>query len=267
MVNFLEKIVADKRLEIERQKEVLSPRELARMVDALMEERDRPLEVRSMRESLASSPSGIIAEFKRKSPSRGWIHEDARPEDVVPAYDRAGASALSILTDGPHFGGSLEYISRVRDLVKAPILRKEFIIDEYQLFQARLAGADAVLLIAADLSMDLCRRLMERAKALRLEVLLEIHDESELDFCSLSPDMVGVNNRNLETFRVDVAKSLSMASKLQSVSVRVSESGISSPEKVKELRSAGYRGFLIGETFMKEEDPGEALKNFIASTL
>ncbi len=267
MANFLENIIAGKRQEIERQKEVLQPRELASMVDALMEERDRPLEVRSMSGSLASSPSGIIAEFKRKSPSRGWIHEDARPEEVIPAYDRAGASALSILTDGPNFGGSLEYIPRVRNLVKAPILRKEFIIDEYQIFQARLAGADAVLLIAADLSLDLCRRLMERARSLRLEVLLEIHGESELDFCSLEPDMIGVNNRNLETFRVDVDKSLSLASKLQVDCVRVAESGLSSPEKVKELRSAGYRGFLIGETFMKEKDPGGALKNFIASTL
>lgn len=267
MVNFLEKIIAGKRLEIERQKEALPPCELEAMVDALMEERDGLLEVRSMRRALEASSSGIIAEFKRKSPSRGWIREDARPEEVVPAYDRAGASALSILTDGPNFGGCLDYIRRVRGLVRAPILRKEFIIDEYQLFQARLAGADAVLLIAADLSHDLCRRLMDRARDLRLEVLLEIHGESELDFCDLGPDMIGVNNRNLETFSVDVANSLSLASKLQANCVRVSESGLSSPEKVKELRSAGYKGFLIGETFMKEKEPGEALKKFIASTL
>ena len=227
---------------------------------------------RSLKKALASSPTGIIAEFKRKSPSKGWIHADARPEEVVPAYAAAGAAALSILTDGPFFGGSLDFIRRVRPLVDLPILRKDFIIDPYQLYQAAEAGADAVLLIAACLSRADCAALTAEAHRLGLEVLLEIHDAAELDYVSPEVDVVGVNNRHLGSFVTDVQTSFGLAPLLSQPSttptqatgpVFVSESGIGDPETVRKLRAAGFRGFLMGGHFMKNPDPGAALADFI----
>ena len=227
---------------------------------------------RSLKKALASSPTGIIAEFKRKSPSKGWIHADARPEEVVPAYAAAGAAALSILTDGPFFGGSLDFIRRVRPLVDLPLLRKDFIIDPYQLYQAAEAGADAVLLIAACLSLADCAALTAEAHRLGLEVLLEIHDAAELDYVSPEVDVVGVNNRHLGSFVTDVQTSFGLAPLLAEALWRtgeatgpvfVSESGIGDPETVRKLRAAGFRGFLMGEHFMKNPDPGAALADFI----
>ena len=227
---------------------------------------------RSLKQALLDSPTGIIAEFKRKSPSKGWIHADARPEAVVPAYAAAGAAALSILTDGPFFGGSLDFIRRVRPLVDLPILRKDFIIDPYQLYQAAEAGADAVLLIAACLSRADCAALTAEAHRLGLEVLLEIHDAAELDYVSPEVDVVGVNNRHLGSFVTDVQTSFGLAPLLSQPSttptqatgpVFVSESGIGDPETVRKLRAAGFRGFLMGGHFMKNPDPGAALADFI----
>ena len=166
---------------------------------------------RSLKQALLDSPTGIIAEFKRKSPSKGWIHADARPEAVVPAYAAAGAAALSILTDESYFGGSLDYIRQVRPLVDLPILRKDFIIDPYQLYQAAEAGADAVLLIAACLRREDCAALTAEAHRLGLEVLLEIHDAAELDYVSPEVDVVGVNNRHLGSFVTDVQTSFDLA--------------------------------------------------------
>ena len=227
---------------------------------------------RSLKQALLDSPTGIIAEFKRKSPSKGWIHADARPEAVVPAYAAAGAAALSILTDESYFGGSLDYIRQVRPLVDLPILRKDFIIDPYQLYQAAEAGADAVLLIAACLSRADCAALTAEAHRLGLEVLLEIHDASELDYVSPEVDVVGVNNRHLGSFVTDVQTSFGLAPLLSQPSttptqatgpVFVSESGIGDPETVRKLRAAGFRGFLMGGHFMKNPDPGAALADFI----
>ena len=227
---------------------------------------------RSLKQALLDSPTGIIAEFKRKSPSKGWIHADARPEAVVPAYAAAGAAALSILTDESYFGGSLDYIRQVRPLVDLPILRKDFIIDPYQLYQAAEAGADAVLLIAACLSRADCAALTAEAHRLGLEVLLEIHDAAELDYVSPEVDVVGVNNRHLGSFVTDVQTSFDLAPLLSQPSttpaqatgpVFVSESGIGDPETVRKLRAAGFRGFLMGEHFMKNPDPGAALADFI----
>ena len=183
--------------------------------------------------------------------------------DVVPKYAAGGASALSILTDNKYFGGTLEFIPQVRQAVDIPILRKEFIIDEYQLFEARSVGADAVLLIAADLSKEECRTLTRTAHELKLEVLLEMHSEDELEYLECEPDMAGINNRNLGTFHTDVANSFRLAEKMDTDAVKVSESGISNPETIRQLREAGFRGFLMGECFMKEQDPGLALKQFI----
>ena len=260
MQDILQEIVAFKRVEVEQQKQLVSPRDLYAKVERLMA---AGISARSMSRSLASSPYGIIAEFKRKSPSKGWIHEDARPMDVVPMYAAGGASALSILTDNKYFGGTLDFIPQVRQAVDIPILRKEFIIDEYQLFEARLVGADAVLLIAADLSKDQCRSLTRTAHDLKLEVLLEMHSEDELEYLDCEPDMAGINNRNLGTFHTDVANSFRLADKMDTDAVKVSESGISNPDTVRSLREAGFRGFLMGECFMKEQDPGLALKQFI----
>ena len=262
MTDILQEIVAYKRVELERQKQLVPPRELYARVERLMAD---GIAERSMSRALAASPYGIIAEFKRKSPSKGWIHENALPVDVVPKYAEGGASALSILTDNDYFGGRLDFIPQVRDAVEIPILRKEFIIDEYQLFEAREAGADAVLLIAAALSREECRTLTRTAHDLKLEVLLEMHSEEELDYLECDPDMAGINNRNLGTFRTDVANSFRLAEKIDTDAVKVSESGISNPDTVRLLRAAGFRGFLMGECFMKEQDPGKALAEFIAA--
>lgn len=262
MRDILDEIVAHKRIEVAEQKKVVSPRELYKAVEQIIEDGKRP--TISMSASLKSSSSGIIAEFKRRSPSKGWIKEDGRADVIPLSYSRNGASALSILTDGKYFGGSLDFLTTARSqIVSTPILRKDFIIDEYQLFEARNSGADAVLLIASDLSMSECLNLAFRAHELGLETLLEIHTESELEYVGDNIDMVGVNNRHLGTFHTDVTNSYRLASLLPHDYVLVSESGISNPETVKELRSIGFRGFLIGETFMKTSDPGQALKEFI----
>ncbi|MBQ5377129.1 MAG: indole-3-glycerol phosphate synthase TrpC, partial [Prevotella sp.] len=218
----------------------------------------------SMREALMNSSSGIIAEFKRKSPSKGWIKEDGKANEIPLSYQQNGASAISILTDEKYFGGNDRFIKEARESgVTIPILYKNFVIDEYQLFQARLCGASAVLLIAADLSLVECKSLMHIAHELGLEVLLEMHEERELDYAELEPDMYGINNRNLGTFITDVQNSFRLASRLPEQVCKVSESGISNPDTVKMLRMAGFRGFLIGENFMKEHNPGQSLNDFI----
>ena len=260
MKDILEEIVAHKRIEVAAQKEQMPPRKLYAEVEEMM---DRGVEKRSLSQALTENDYGIIAEFKRKSPSKGWIKEDGKAEEIPLAYEQAGAAALSILTDEKYFGGSLDFIRKARPHVGIPILRKDFIIDEYQLFQARHAGADAVLLIAADLSKQEVRSLTAIAHELALEVLLELHSEHELDYADIDVDALGVNNRNLGTFVTDVQNSFRMASQLPQDKVLVSESGISNPDTIRLLREAGYRGFLIGETFMKTDNPGRALKEFI----
>ena len=219
----------------------------------------------SLRQALLGSPTGIIAEFKRRSPSKGWIKEEGRADVIPLSYQQNGAAALSILTDRQYFGGHDRFISEARASgVTLPVLYKNFVVDELQLYEALLCGASAVLLIAACLSVGDCARLMEKAHGLGLEVLLEMHDERELEYAALEPDLCGINNRHLGSFHTDVATSFQLASLLPEDAVKVSESGISSPQTVSELRQAGFRGFLIGETFMREADPGAALRAFIA---
>ena len=260
MKDILEEIVAYKRIEVAAQKEQTPPRKLYAEVERMMAE---GVEKRSLSQALTENDYGIIAEFKRKSPSKGWIKEDGKPEEIPLAYEQNGAAALSILTDEKYFGGSLDFVRKARPLVNLPILRKDFIVDEYQLFQARHVGADAILLIAADLSKEEVRLLTAMAHELALEVLLELHAEHELDYADLSVDAIGVNNRNLGTFVTDVQNSFRMAARLPEDRVLVSESGIAGPDVIRLLREAGYRGFLIGESFMKTDDPGRALKEFI----
>ncbi len=258
MKDVLSEIIAAKRIEVARQREVVTLDALKRAVEGL-----ESVPYRSMREALATSPSGIIAEFKRRSPSKGWIKESAQANVIPLSYAEAGASALSILTDGEFFGGSLSDLIAAREMVDIPIIRKEFIIDEYQLYEAKLVGADAVLLIAAALEVEECNMLIDKAHELGLEVLLELHAKEELKYVSDRVDMVGINNCNLGTFYTDVANSFKMAELLPKDMVKVSESGISDPETVNELRKAGFRGFLIGENFMRTDAPGEALREFI----
>lgn len=260
MKDVLDEIVAHKRLEVAAFKEQLPPSRLYQMVESIVE---TPLP--SMRQALLDSPTGIIAEFKRKSPSKGWIKEEGKANEIPLSYQKNGASAISILTDEKYFGGKDDFIKVARESgVTIPILYKNFIIDEYQLFQARLCGASAVLLIAADLSLVECKSLIRLSHELGLEVLLEMHEERELDYAELEPDMYGINNRNLGTFVTDVQNSFRLASRLPNDVCKVSESGISHPDTVKMLKMAGFNGFLIGENFMRTDNPGQSLQEFIS---
>lgn len=260
MADILEEIVAHKRQEVERFKQMLPPRQLYALVE--QELHDRPA---SMRQALMESSSGIIAEFKRRSPSKGWIKEEGKADVIPLAYQENGASAVSILTDTMYFGGHDDFVCQARRSgVTIPILYKNFVVDEYQIFQARHCGASAVLLIAADLQVGECRTLLHTAHELGLEVLLEMHSEQELDYADLAPDMYGINNRNLGTFVTDVQNSFRLASRLPAESCKVSESGISSPDTVSALRMAGFNGFLIGENFMRAAAPGQSLQKFIS---
>ncbi|MBO4820426.1 MAG: indole-3-glycerol phosphate synthase TrpC [Prevotella sp.] len=218
----------------------------------------------SLREALLNSETGIIAEFKRRSPSKGWIKEDGRADVIPLSYQQNGAAALSILTDTHFFGGSDDFIRTARRSgVTIPVLYKNFVIDEAQLYAASLCGASAVLLIAACLTKARCKELIGKAHDLGLEVLLEMHAEHELEYAELEPDLCGINNRNLGSFVTDVENSFRLAERLPKDTVKVSESGISNPDTVNALRAAGFRGFLIGENFMKTPDPGLALQEFI----
>jgi len=242
-MDILEEIIAHKQQELEhmRQKKV------------------------SLREALFNSPTGIIAEFKRRSPSKGWIKKEGKACEIPLSYQQNGAAALSILTDKHYFGGHDRFIMEARQAgVTIPVLYKNFVIDEMQLFEALICGASAVLLIAACLTKEKLRTLLLKAHELGLEVLLEMHDERELEYAELNPDLCGINNRHLGSFITDVETSYRLAEKLPREAVKVSESGISNPQTVRELREAGFRGFLIGETFMREPQPGQALKEFIA---
>ena len=219
----------------------------------------------SLRQALLQSETGIIAEFKRRSPSKGWIKEEGRADTIPLSYQQNGATALSILTDEHYFGGHDDFIRMARQSgVSLPVLYKNFVIDEAQLYAAALCGASAVLLIAACLTKSECRQLIDKAHALGLEVLLEMHSEQELEYAEVEPDMCGINNRNLGSFITDTEISFRLAELLPKEVVKVSESGISDPQTVRKLREAGFRGFLIGECFMKTADPGQALRNFIS---
>lgn len=256
MKDILSEIIANKRFEVDLQKQSISLEQLQNSLETTVKQR-------SLKEALKSSSSGIIAEFKRRSPSKEWIHRKALAEDIVPGYANAGASAVSILTDEKFFGGNLKDIKDARPLIDIPILRKDFIVDEYQLYQAKIIGADAVLLIAAVLKKEELHALAAKAHELGLEVLLEIHSVEELKYINANMDVIGINNRNLGTFFTDVENSFRLAEQLPSDAVLVSESGISDPATVKRLQKAGFKGFLIGENFMKTDNPELALKSFI----
>ena len=205
--------------------------------------------------------SGIIAEFKRKSPSKGFINEHADVSEITKAYTSGGAAGLSVLTDKIFFGGSADDLLKAR-INPVPILRKDFIIDAYQVTEAKAMGADTVLLIASCLSPAAVKELAAYAVSLGMEVLLELHDEKELEHCCDDTLLIGINNRNLKDFSVDINASLQMSKLIVQGKILIAESGITDPAMISAFRDAGFKGFLIGETFMKTDDPGKAFGNF-----
>jgi len=254
--NILDKIIESKKVEV-------ASRKLATPVSELEKAPAFSRKCLSMKQSLLNSESGIISEFKRKSPSLGWIHEDADVVVVTSGYSAAGASGISILTDLEYFGGTPMDLMAARQFITCPVLRKDFVIDEYQLYEAKAMGADVVLLIAAALTVEQTLQLAHKAHELGLEVLLEVHNAEEIGHANDYVEMLGVNNRNLKTFEQSIQTSFDLAALIPDKFVKVSESGISKTETVKELRKVGYKGFLMGENFMKEESPAEALVRFI----
>ncbi|MCP4121571.1 MAG: indole-3-glycerol phosphate synthase TrpC [Bacteroidetes bacterium] len=257
-MNILDRIIADKKKEVKLRKQMVPLEQLESMVDF-----HRP--VISMEASLRSKRSGgIIAEFKRRSPSKGIINDRADVADVATGYKRAGAGGMSVLTDAAYFGGNSEDLREARRTVDLPLLRKDFIVDEYQLSESKALGADVILLIAANLETGHCHQLATKAADLGLEVLLELHSENELGHISEAVTMVGINNRDLKTFKVDLENSVRLASLLPTEMLKIAESGISDPDNIRYLCEHGFQGFLIGENFMKQMDPGLACKKFIA---
>jgi indole-3-glycerol phosphate synthase len=258
-MNILDKIVADKRKEVALRKSLIPVSQLEQSVLF-------GRETISLANKLRQSNSGIIAEHKRRSPSKSVINQNLNVFDVAKGYEDAGVCGMSVLTDGKYFGGSLDDLLTARASCNLPLLRKEFIIDDYQLLEAKAYGADVILLIAAILSKEEIKQFSEFAKSLKLDVLLEVHNEEELHKSIMpSLDMLGVNNRNLKTFDVSLETSKSLSQLIPNDFVKVSESGISNIEAIKELKPYGYQGFLIGENFMKTDDAGKSAKEFIKS--
>ena len=257
-MTILDEIIAYKRKEVASCKELFPVQDLEKNILF-----DR--EIVSLKESVLNPrKTGIITEFKRKSPSKGIINDHAFVDDVTQGYAAAGASGLSILTDFNFFGGSIDDLLIARQINQIPILRKEFIIDEYQLIEAKAHGADAILLIAAVLDGKEIEKLYKFSKNLGLEVLLEIHDEDELEKANGYGDLIGINNRNLKTFEVNLNHSKELVKKLPKDLPKIAESGISNPETIKDLKENGFDGFLIGENFMKTSNPGAAFNKFVS---
>ena len=256
-MNILDLIITDKKIEVNQRKNLFP---LAYWESSPLFER----KTKSLAKSLKASNSGIIAEHKRRSPSKQNINSSLSVEEVAKGYENAGVCGMSVLTDGKYFGGSLDDLTIARAVSDFPLLRKEFIIDEYQIIEAKAFGADAILLIAAILSPQEILSFSKTAKSLGLDVLLEVHNLNELEKSIMSSiDLIGVNNRNLKTFKVSLETSRSLAEKIPAEFVKVSESGISEVASIKKLKALGYQGFLVGENFMKTDNPGLAAKNFI----
>lgn len=253
-MNYLDKIICNKRIEVEAAK-------VSKPLDIIVANIATAPSTRPFAQSILQR-NGIIAEFKRQSPSKGIIHDNIEPESVVTLYEQAGVSAVSVLTDTDFFGGQADDLQQASNILNIPALRKDFIIDEYQIYEARALGASAILLIAAVLSKDECARFALLAKQLGLEVLLELHDDDEFDRIADGVTVIGINNRNLRTFKVDLQHSMRLASQLPADMPKISESGIRTIDDMLMLRNGGFDGFLIGENFMREENPGKACITF-----
>ena len=256
-MKILDKIVRDKKLEVDRLSSNSSIKELEN--SSLFSR-----QCISLKDSILKSPGGIICEFKRRSPSNNNINYKSNISEVIQGYQKAGAAGLSILTNKQYFDGDIQDILEIRDIASIPILRKEFIISEYQIIEAKSIGSDAILLIASILSKEEIKNYSSLAKDIGLEVLFEIHDAEELEKLSgENIDIIGVNNRNLDTLEIDLQNSVDLYNKIPNSFVKISESGISKVESILRLREVGYQGFLIGENFMKTDDPFESAYNFI----
>ncbi len=253
----LEEIVADKKRRLPEHMARISESQMRRMA-----EETKTREANCFYNHLKKPGLSIIGEFKKASPSLGTITSKIDLTERIAEYN-ASVDAISCLTEEDHFHGNVEYLKEIRAKSQLPILRKDFIVDEYQLYQAKIIGADAVLLIAAALKKEELHALAAKAHELGLEVLLEIHSAEELKYINANMDVIGINNRNLGTFFTDVENSFRLAEQLPLDAVLVSESGISDPATVKRLQKAGFKGFLIGENFMKTDNPELALKSFI----
>jgi indole-3-glycerol phosphate synthase len=262
-MTILDEILEHKRFEVDDAKSRRDPARLA------LEAKACPRAFRGFREALRSTRGvSVIAEIKRRSPSKGLIREDFDVVAIAQAYADADAACISVLTDQHFFGGSLDDLARVRKAVDTPLLRKDFVIDQYQIDEARVVGADAVLLIVAALEHDDLKGLHDHAKGLGLDVLVEVHDDEELERAlAIGSDMIGVNNRDLRTFVVELATTERLAAKISDPNVvLVAESGISSIRDVERLARAGAEGFLVGESLMRQADPGEALRTLRGSS-
>jgi len=254
-MNILDKIIEQKKIEV-------AERKLTSTIEHLKESVFYSRAVFSLKQFLLDdTKTGIIAEFKRRSPSKGIINDKVDVEEVTRAYTEFGASCLSVLTDEHFFGGSTKDLKRAR-VNHIPILRKDFIIDEYQIVEARSMGADVILLIAACLTPQRVKELATFAKKLQLEVLLEIHNEEELQHICTETEIVGVNNRDLKTFTVDINRSIELSKKIPADKIKIAESGIHDIETILIFKKAGFKGFLIGENFMKQPDPMIAFADF-----
>jgi indole-3-glycerol phosphate synthase len=257
MKNILTEIVAHKHIEVAARKQQRSAEEL----EQVSWFKRTPLSLAQFLQNPAKT--GIIAEFKRRSPSKGLINGEATVQDVTTAYTRYGASGLSVLTDEKFFGGSSDDLQQARALNNIPVLRKDFIVDEYQIIEAKAIGADVILLIAECLSKQEVAQLAAFAHNLGLEVLLEVHSGDQLDKVTDHIQLVGVNNRDLTTFNVDFNRSCELAPQIPAGKCKVAESGISNTEAIITLKQAGFQGFLIGEHFMKQENPPRAFEQFV----
>ncbi len=256
-MNILDTIIAAKHQEVNLKRNVVS---ISCLSQSSLFERS----TNSMTQLLKASNSGIIAEFKRRSPSKSVINNQARVEDVALGYKQAGVCGMSVLTDTAYFGGSTDDLLKARAAIGLPLLRKDFIIDEYQILEAKAYGADVILLIAAVLSRKEIEKFSQLAKKLHMEVLLEVHNLEELQRSMMSSiDMIGVNNRNLKTFEVSTDISKQLSAHIPNNFVKVSESGISNTTTIGNLKAYGYKGFLVGENFMKTENPGASAEMFI----
>lgn len=257
-MNMLETIIAQKKNEIDEKKSIMDIDFLKFMTN------DFDRQCYSLKDALnKNSHGGIIAEFKRKSPSKGWIKEHIHVLEVVPYYEEHHAAGISVLTDKEFFGGDIEELKIARLEVEIPLLQKDFIIDEFQLYEAKSYGADVVLLIAACLSKEQIIALAKTAKELQMEVLLEIHSEKETECICDEVDIIGINNRNLETFETDIKTSMYLIEKMPAGKPVISESGITDIETVTRLRTLGFKGFLMGEYFMKQPKPATAFADFM----
>ncbi|WP_322971249.1 indole-3-glycerol phosphate synthase TrpC [Faecalibacter sp. LW9] len=257
MKNILDQIVEQKRIEVQQKQQIQSIDDLKQSIHFLNPVRSAKASV------LDEAKTGIIAEFKRKSPSKVFINENANVKEVVTGYEQFGASVVSVLTDENFFGGSIEDLQQAKEVLSIPVLRKDFIVDAYQVYETKAIGADLMLLIAECLTKEEVHDLAKLAKEIGLEVLLEIHSEDQLEKVNEYIDLIGINNRNLKTFVVDTEKSKQILKQLPEDLIKVAESGISNPKVVKDLKAAGFQSFLIGENFMKHENPGKAFQEFV----